>query len=48
MQDSVCYGGYLEHTDVQNADILQTCEGLPQAHEHVFDLTKQLLQIYIR
>ena len=37
---SVGYGGYLEYTENQNTDILQTFEGLPQAYEHDFSLTK--------
>ena len=37
---SVGYGGYLEYTENQNTDILQTFEGLPQAHEHYLSLTK--------
>ena len=37
---SVGYGGYLEYTENQNTDILQTFEGLSQAYEHDFSLTK--------
>ena len=37
---SVGCGGYLEYTEIQNTDILQTSEGLPQAYEHDFSLTK--------
>ena len=37
---SVGYGGYLEYTENKNTDILQTFEGLPQAYEHYFSLTK--------
>ena len=37
---SVGYGGYLEYTENQNRDILQTFEGLSQAYVHDFSMTK--------